>query len=120
MNKYSLSSGPSSFPAGTTTSGTVSGHKILLQGQTSEFGMDPTYANGTPISSSITFNNTTLAGMGFTSTGLIGTWQITGATGADGQINVVVGNVPGPLPLFGAAAAFAYSRRLRRRISSQA
>jgi hypothetical protein len=25
--------------------------------------------------------------------------------------------VPGPLPLFGAAAAFGYSRRLRRRVS---
>jgi hypothetical protein len=57
--------------------------------------------------------------MGFTTNGLIGTWTIvnTGDT-----INVVVGApqaeaVPGPFPLVGAAAAFGYSRHLRRRLS---
>jgi len=57
--------------------------------------------NGTPIVSSATFNNSTLAGLGFTTTGLIGLTE-----------------VPGPLPLLGAGAAFAYSRRIRRRIAT--
>jgi hypothetical protein len=32
----------------------------------------------------------------------------------------VIPAVPGPLPLFGAAAAFGWSRRLKKRISSAA
>lgn len=71
--------------------------------------------NGTPIVSSATFNNSTLAGLGFTTTGLIGTWTL--VDGGD-QIQVVLTEVPGPLPLLGAGAAFAYSRRIRRRIAT--
>jgi hypothetical protein len=59
--------------------------------------------------------------MGFTTTGLIGTWTL---AGTGDTINVVLGPpaapqstaVPGPLPLLGAAAAFGWTRRLRRRI----
>jgi hypothetical protein len=36
------------------------------------------------------------------------------------QYNVIPSAVPGPLPLFGAAAAFGWSRRLKKRISSAA
>jgi hypothetical protein len=58
--------------------------------------------------------------MGMTSTGLVGTWSLT--SDPTQQIQVRIGeappaDVPGPLPLFGAAAAFGYSRRLRRRVS---
>ncbi|MFN9610686.1 MAG: hypothetical protein ACK546_00810 [bacterium] len=50
--------------------------------------------------------------MGLTSTsGTIGTWTLVG-TGDTVNVNVV----PGPLPLFGAGAAFGFSRRLRQRI----
>jgi hypothetical protein len=98
------------------------------------FGIDPSYASGTPdIISSATFNSTTLANLGFTATGPIGTWSILDffevispdQTVFD-TINVVVGPpvgppalaaVPGPLPLFGAAAAFGWSRKLRRRLA---
>lgn len=83
-----------------------------------EFFIDPSYVSG-PIVSTTTFNALNLANMGFTTNGLIGTWTIvnTGDT-----INVVVGApqaeaVPGPFPLVGAAAAFGYSRHLRRRLS---
>jgi len=36
------------------------------------------------------------------------------------QYNLIPSAVPGPLPLFGAAAAFGWSRRLRKRVSSAA
>ena len=65
--------------------------------------------------SSATFNNTTLKGLGFTTTRLIGTWTL--ENGGD-QIQVVLTEVPGPLPLLGVGAAFGFSRRLRRRIST--
>ena len=51
---------------------------------------------------------------------MIGTWTLDG-TGE--SIQVVLGApepevVPGPLPLFGAAAAFGWSRKLRKRIAA--
>jgi hypothetical protein len=117
MNKYSIS-GPSSFIADTITGGSISGIALSLQGSTQYFGISTSYNSGEPITSGITFSNTTLSTMGFTTTGLIGTWQLDGTPGADGQINVYVNEVPGPLPLLGSAAAFSWSRRLRRRVSA--
>jgi hypothetical protein len=89
------------------------------------FYIDPLYVNNTPIISNSTFAGQTLAGLGFSTPGLIGTWNLVSTGDA---INVCVAGpgspcgaspsaVPGPLPLFGAAAAFGYSRRLRRRVS---
>jgi hypothetical protein len=96
----------------------VSGIFTHLNGSRSLFFIDSTYTSGTPIVSSATFNNTTLRGLGFTTTGLIGTWTL---EGTGDQIEVVLTEVPGPLPLLGAGAAFGFSRRLRRRIrTSQA
>jgi len=84
-------------------------------------GITSSYVQGSPIISTATFNSTTLAGLGFTTTGLIGTWTL--VNGGD-TINVILGappspgaGVPAPLPLLGAGAAFAHSRRLRRRIN---
>jgi hypothetical protein len=93
----------------------VGGIATVLRGADSNFSIDPNYVSGAPIVSSATFSNTTLAGLGFSTTGLIGTWTLT--DGGD-QIQVVIDatEVPGPLPLLGAGAAFGYSRRLRRRI----
>ncbi len=87
------------------------------------FVIDNAYVSGTPIVSGSTHNGATLPGLGFTiSSGLIGTWQLAGIPGPDGQIDVVLGPpatpVPGPLPLFGAAAAFGWSRKLRRRVNA--
>jgi hypothetical protein len=94
------------------------------------FFIDSAYSSGAPLSSSATFAGKTLGtganGLGFITTGLIGTWTL---NGSGDTINVCVGvnpgspcgssssAVPGPLPLLGAAAAFGYSRRLRRRVS---
>ena len=71
------------------------------------------------INSSYTFTGVTLANLGFTTNGLIATWTLNSTGDA---INVVVGapvtSVPSPLPLFGAGAAFGWSRRLRKRIAA--
>ena len=84
------------------------------------FFIGSSYVSNTPIVSSATFNGTDLATLGFTTPGLIGTWTIDGTSET---INVVIGApsaaaVPGPLPLLGAGAAFGWSRRLRKRIST--
>lgn len=79
------------------------------------FGIEESYVSGSPIISSAIFNNTTLKGLGFTTTGPIGTWTL---NGSGDQIQVVLTEVPGPLPLAGAVSAFVFSRRLRRRIAS--
>jgi hypothetical protein len=75
--------------------------------------------NNSPIVSGATFNNQTLAVLGFTiSSSLIGTWTL---AGNGDSITVVLGApavVPGPLPLFGAAAAIGRSRTPRRRTSA--
>jgi hypothetical protein len=51
----------------------VSGIMTLLNASISRFSIDPTYVSTTPIVSSATFNGQTLASLGFTTTGLIGT-----------------------------------------------
>ncbi len=93
-----------------------SGLHTHLRGLFGNFLIDPTYVSGSPIVSRATFHARTLADLDITATGLIGTWTL--AETGD-KINVFVGSpatgVPGPVPLFGAAAAFSWSRRLRRR-----
>jgi hypothetical protein len=84
------------------------------------FILDSSYNYNTPIVSRATFNGQTLASLGFTTTGLIGTWTIDGTSES---IQVFLGPpspaaVPGPLPLVGAAAAFGFSRRLRKRVAA--
>jgi hypothetical protein len=102
------------------TASSASGIMTLVNANIGRFSIDPTYVSATPIVSSATYNGTTLAGLGFTTTGLIGTWSLDGTSET---INVFLGNpvsaaVPGPLPLLGAGAAFGWSRRLRKRISA--
>ncbi|QVL53107.1 MAG: hypothetical protein KFB97_01295 [Cyanobium sp. M30B3] len=82
------------------------------------YAIDPSYVTGQPFLSSATFSGTSLASQGFTVPGLVGTWSIDGTSES---INLIVGppaEVPGPLPLFGAAAAYGWSRRIRRRITA--
>ena len=65
--------------------------------------------------STATFNNTTLADLGFTTTGVIATWTLRG-TSETVRVLVTPSAVPGPLPLLGVSAAYGLSRRLRRRV----
>ncbi len=126
MNWYNIQ-GPASFngTASISPADSVSGIPTRLRGSLSAFLIDPGYTPGTPITSTATFNSTTLAGIGFTTTGLLGTWTLQPLDGSDpytanDTIQVVIGApppaaVPGPLPLLGAGAAFGWARRLRKR-----
>jgi hypothetical protein len=116
--RYSIS-GPTSFPgtAVIAPASSVSGILTVLYGNAEQIWLDPAYTLNSPIVSSATFNDTTLAALGFTTTGLIGTWALNGTSET---IQVIIGappstSVPGPLPLLGAGAAFGWARRLRKR-----
>ena len=120
--RYSIT-GPGNFN-GTRLfrASSVAGIFTGLLGIGGYFLIDPVYISNSPIVSSATFNSQTLASLGFTTTGLIGTWSLTGTSET---IQVILGApappaaaVPGPLPLFGAGVAFGWSRRLRKRIAA--
>jgi hypothetical protein len=131
--KYSLS-GPTQFSDGNSNlienANTTTGTANWLFGQDTggpTFYILNSYTDGTPIDSSATFNSKFLSDVGLDTTPPgtnIGSWYL-GADSTDASriINVIVGappspSVPGPLPLVGTAAAFGWSRRLRRRIGS--
>ncbi|MCX5951892.1 MAG: hypothetical protein NT158_12310, partial [Cyanobacteria bacterium] len=110
-------SGPTSFNGSVQAASSIfSGISTILWGSFSGIGLDPSYLSNTPIVSSSTYNGATLASLGFTTTGLIGTWTLNGTTES---INVfITPPVPGPLPCLGVGAAFGWSRRLRKRITA--
>jgi hypothetical protein len=128
MNLY-LHQGPTSFNGMVSISlaDSVSGIPTALSGTSGFpiFAIDTGCTPGTPITSTATFNSTTLGALGFTTTGLLGTWTLQPLNGSDlytanDTIQVVIGApppaaVPGPLPLLGAGAAFGWARRLRKR-----
>jgi hypothetical protein len=115
--------GPTSFNGTVLTppdaASSVSGAATVLNGISGDFLIDSAYTSNNPIVSSAIFNGKTLASIGFTTTGLIGTWTLDGTSET---IQVILGApaaaVPGPLPLLGAGAAFGWSRRLRKRIAA--
>jgi len=97
---------------------------VFLDSFSNSFYISPNYVSGGQILSYSDFSGT-FADLFFSSTtGTLGTWAI----GSD-SINVQFGappgpgpgpgsTVPGPLPVLGGAAAFGWSRRLRRRIQA--
>lgn len=100
----------------------LNGTWTALAANFQQFAIANSYTSGSSFSSTATFANRTLASFGLTTLGIGGnTWSLLGAGGASvDTIQVNIGApapVPGPLPLLGAAAAFGWSRRLRRRIS---
>jgi hypothetical protein len=117
LNVY-VTSGPTSFIGPDVFSDSASGIATALVGVSQQFAMDTTYTGG-PIISSSTFGMSTLAGLGFTTTGLLGTWTLDG-TGDTIEVRVAAppapptSATPGPLPILGAAAAFGSVRKLRR------
>lgn len=116
-------SGPSSFSAGTNDffpADSVSGISTFLDLNNLNFAIAPAYVSGTAITGSATFSGKTLADLGITSLGSLGTWTID-STGETITVNAINSNpapagAPGPLPILGVAAAFNVSRRLRRRL----
>jgi hypothetical protein len=120
IRQYVISGPPTFNGTVAQSASSVSGINTIFVGVVNAFAIDSTYVSTTPIVSSATFDNQTLTSLGFTTTGLIGTWSLTGTSET---IQLFLGNppaaaVPGPLPLFGAGAAFGWSRHLRKRIAS--
>lgn len=127
-NAY-LISGPSGIPGTVDYSGADSSSGISVGFQSNgslnlfRFFVDPAFTGGQIFSETIFYSKTLAADFGITAAGLFGTWTLQPADGTDPYsaneaINLFVGPLPapGPLPLFGAAAAFGWSRRIRRRI----
>ena len=90
-----------------------------------QFLIDSTYVSGTSIFSSSTFTGKTLASLGMPNSGILGTWTLIDPgdpTYVGDTISVQVNasrssaSVPGPLPILGLAAAFGFSRKLRKRM----
>ena len=115
--------GPTSFgSANQFNAASVSGISTGIFGAINQFYIDPNYVNNSPIVSTATFSNTSLTDLQLSSQGpgVIATWSI---NGSPETIELRIGSlpsstaVPGPLPLFGAAAAFGWSRKLRRRLT---
>ena len=82
-----------------------------------------TYVSGSSLFGTSTFLSQTFASLGLT----VGTYDwVWGSSNPDsyrlcigsGQCAPASSSVPGPLPLFGAGAAFGWSRRLRKRIAT--
>ena len=90
----------------------------------SKLGIVPSYVLGSPYFGEAVFNGQSLASQGFTALGPVGTWTIDGTSESiivcigSGPCVPASSSVPSPLPLFGAAAAFGWSRRLRKRIAT--
>ena len=90
-----------------------------------QFLIDSTYVSGASIFSSSTFNGITLTSLGMPSSGTLGTWTLVDPSDPSYvgdtisvQVNAIrsSASVPGPLPILGVAAAFGFSRKLRKRI----
>lgn len=73
------------------------------------------YASGSLINSSSTFNTTTLAKLGISNRGVIGTWTV-----ANTNDTITVRATPGPMGLLGLPIAYGWSRNIRRRIGRSA
>ena len=112
--------GPTTFDGSISVGGQgISGISTFLYGLEQGFYIDSSYVAGTPIVSGATYFGTTLSQLGFTkSSGLYGIWSLNGTSESIQIVLEAPPGVPGPLPLFGAGAAFGWSRKLRRRIVS--
>lgn len=76
-----------------------------------------TYLSGNSISSTTIFSSSTLASLGLVPKS---SFEWTWGAGAPSQtLRLDIEPVPAPLPLFGAASAYGWSRRLRRRIRNR-
>jgi hypothetical protein len=117
--------GPTGFGGNNFMAGTsASGHLFALVNSlftddplyTSTVGIDTGYTLGTHFSSQSIFAGTSIANQGLVA-GFTGIYTING-TSETIRFAVAPPAVPGPLPLLGAGAAFAWSRQLRKRTTT--
>jgi hypothetical protein len=120
--------GPTTLGTGiapVSSSSSDSGIALALDYASGFFGIGFPYSPGDPIFSRSTFSGITLASLGMTTPGTLGTWTLfdpndSSYVGDTISVQVNAGgspaNVPGPLPILGLAAAFGFSRKLRKRI----
>ena len=103
------------------------GSALIYNNEVQLFFIDSTYVSGATINSSSTFTGITLASLGMPNSGTLGTWTLydPGDSSYIGdtisvQVNASASpaSVPGPLPILGLAAAFGFSRKLRKRIKA--
>jgi hypothetical protein len=80
--------------------------------------IDPTYVSGNAIDSKSTFTDISLSLLGMPDSGTLATWTIGSGDTISVQVNASVSpaSVPGPLPVLSLAAAFGFSRKLKKRI----
>ena len=112
--------GPASFGiGGNFIANPISGEFGGIRGVNSVFPgvlVANTYSSGNPLSGTSTFVGQTFASMGLTP----GTYTWTWGVGSTDSYTLNIGTnptpVPGPLPIIGVAAAFYYSRKLKKRI----
>ena len=124
LDTYKVS-GPQFFPfdGGGKAASSAAGISTIYDGGGNGFAIGP-YVSGDDIMSQATFTNTTLADFGLDGiSGLYATWTLQPADEndpytANDTIQLFVTPVPAPLPLLGAGSAYAFSRRLRRRIAA--
>ena len=85
------------------------------------FAIDSTYASGNAINSISTFTGISLSSLGMPDSGTLATWTLGSGDTISVQVNASrsPASVPGPLPILGLAAAFGFSRKLRKRIKLQ-
>jgi hypothetical protein len=111
---------PANFGSGEFDTGDGSGDPLgpvkFIVGFDPEIWVPAGYQSGEPLNSSAIFPGQSLASLGVTP----GIYTWTWGSGADSDdltllVEESIPPVPGPLPLLGAAAAFGWSRRLRKR-----
>ena len=122
---YSGISGPDAFGSGTTliggfsSSGTSNAVYLCADCDGQFLFLPVGYSGGSQqIFSKTTFSSANLQSLGLTPNTSF-TWKW-GARGADQTFQLDIEPVPAPLPLLGAASAYGWSRRLRRRIRKRA
>ena len=116
-NEYSIT-GPTSIGSNTSSIDLVGYNGSDIYIDNDEFAILGTYNEGDLIAGSGLLLGQSFSSLGLNSTtpgDLLGSWTI-GTDTIEARIGGSGVPVPGPLPLFGAAAAFAHSRRLRARL----
>ena len=123
LDTYSGILGPSTFGTGLVvyagSSVDAATNAVYLDSVGGKLYLPSGYTGSTSIFSTTIFPSTNLATLGLTpNSSYVWTWGA--GRGLDQTFQLDIEPVPAPLPVLGAASAFGWSRRLRRRIRGRA